>query len=52
MQWARELGQKSKPTVAVPLHSCEHFYIVTKPLDEVDNMMPGYYTIVFTYILT
>ena len=38
--WARELGQKSDPPVNVPLHACEHFYIVTKPLEGVDIMAP------------
>eukprot|EP00111_Clytia_hemisphaerica_P024731 TCONS_00072897-protein len=37
--WARELGQKSDIQVQVPLHACEHFYIVTKPCN-VDTMMP------------
>ena len=26
--WARELGQLSQPPVAIPLHACEHFYVV------------------------
>ncbi|XP_041376900.1 pyruvate dehydrogenase phosphatase regulatory subunit, mitochondrial-like isoform X2 [Gigantopelta aegis] len=39
-QWARELGKLSKPKVRVPLHSCEHFYVVTKPIEGVDNMQP------------
>ncbi|XP_028392867.1 pyruvate dehydrogenase phosphatase regulatory subunit, mitochondrial-like isoform X2 [Dendronephthya gigantea] len=39
-QWARELGLKSEPVVHVPLHSAEHFYIVTKPLPEIDPMLP------------
>lgn len=38
-QWARQLGQLSNPPVNIPLHSSEHFYIVTKPMD-VDPMMP------------
>lgn len=38
-QWARFLGEKSSPNVRIPLHSCEHFYIVTKPFD-VEPMMP------------
>src|SRR6185312_12457475 len=29
--WARELGAKSG--VAVPLHACEHFYLVTEPIE-------------------
>ncbi|XP_035679214.1 pyruvate dehydrogenase phosphatase regulatory subunit, mitochondrial-like isoform X1 [Branchiostoma floridae] len=31
-QWAWELGQQSSPSVRVPLHSCEHFYIITDPV--------------------
>ena len=30
-EWARELGLKSG--VNIPLHACEHFYIVTEPID-------------------
>lgn len=40
-QWAREIGQKSKPKVRVPLHSCEHYHILTKPIEEIDRLMPG-----------
>ncbi len=42
-QWARELGQQADRPVRVPLHPCEHFYIVTKPMENVDRMMPGKY---------
>ncbi|KAK2554794.1 Pyruvate dehydrogenase phosphatase regulatory subunit [Acropora cervicornis] len=38
-QWAWQLGQKCEPKVSFPLHSTEHFYVVTKPLD-VPSMMP------------
>lgn len=31
--------QKCEPKVSFPLHSTEHFYVVTKPLD-VPSMMP------------
>ncbi|MBN3316616.1 PDPR phosphatase, partial [Atractosteus spatula] len=31
-QWAYELGQASEESVSVPLHACEHFYLLTKPL--------------------
>ncbi len=41
LQWARQLGKKSDPRVRVPLHSCEHFYLVTKPLDGISPFMPG-----------
>nr|XP_057934802.1 pyruvate dehydrogenase phosphatase regulatory subunit, mitochondrial [Doryrhamphus excisus] len=33
-QWAYELGQASETKVSVPLHGCEHFYLLTKPLPE------------------
>uniref|UniRef100_A0A672FV84 Pyruvate dehydrogenase phosphatase regulatory subunit, mitochondrial n=2 Tax=Salarias fasciatus TaxID=181472 RepID=A0A672FV84_SALFA len=33
-QWAYELGQASEMKVSVPLHGCEHFYLLTKPLPE------------------
>ncbi|KAK3581173.1 hypothetical protein CHS0354_024706 [Potamilus streckersoni] len=39
-QWARELGKKSEPKVRVPLHSCEHFYVVTQPIEDMDKMLP------------
>ena len=43
-QWARELGKKTSPVpVDVPLHSCEHYYMVTKPQEGIDRMMPGTY---------
>ncbi|XP_078735628.1 pyruvate dehydrogenase phosphatase regulatory subunit, mitochondrial isoform X2 [Lampetra fluviatilis] len=31
-QWAYELGQCSDEAVSVPLHPCEHFYLLTQPL--------------------
>ena len=31
-KWAYELGQASETKVSVPLHGCEHFYLLTKPL--------------------
>src|SRR5262244_1111063 len=36
--WARELGRLSG--VTVPLHACEHMYIVTKPIDGVTPDLP------------
>lgn len=33
-QWAYELGQASEMKVSVPLHGCEHFYLLTKPFQE------------------
>ena len=40
-QWSRHVGQLSEPSVRVPLHPCEHFYIVTKAIEGIDPMMPG-----------
>ena len=37
-QWARSLGLLSG--VSVPLHSAEHFYIVTEPIKGVHPMLP------------
>jgi 4-methylaminobutanoate oxidase (formaldehyde-forming) len=34
--WARELGAKSG--VAIPLHACEHFYLVTEPIDGLSRL--------------
>ncbi|ELU09314.1 hypothetical protein CAPTEDRAFT_226885 [Capitella teleta] len=39
-QWARDLGQLSSIPVRVPLHSCEHYYLVTKAMDAVSASMP------------
>ncbi len=36
--WARELGRLSG--VTVPLHACEHMYIVTNPIDGVPPDLP------------
>ncbi|XP_065914697.1 pyruvate dehydrogenase phosphatase regulatory subunit, mitochondrial-like [Dysidea avara] len=41
-QWARDLGKLSNPKVKIPLHSTEHYYLVSKPFkDAVDSMLPG-----------
>jgi 4-methylaminobutanoate oxidase (formaldehyde-forming) len=37
-QWARALGAQSG--VSIPLHSAEHFYIVTEPIAGVHPMLP------------
>ena len=37
-QWAKAIG--SMAGVTVPLHSAEHFYVVTEHIDGVDRMMP------------
>eukprot|EP00794_Sanderia_malayensis_P019005 gene19005-20917_t len=39
-QWARDLGLRSDTPVNIPLHSTEHFYIVTKPMPGVHTMLP------------
>jgi heterotetrameric sarcosine oxidase gamma subunit len=36
--WARELGQKNG--VGVPLHACEHYYLVTEPIPDVPSDLP------------
>ncbi len=36
--WSRELGKSIG--VSIPLHACEHFYIVTEPLDKLPRNMP------------
>ena len=36
--WAREIGAKAG--VAVPLHACEHFYIVTEGIDGLQADLP------------
>ncbi|XP_033102420.1 pyruvate dehydrogenase phosphatase regulatory subunit, mitochondrial-like isoform X2 [Anneissia japonica] len=39
-QWSRDVGLKSSPQVRVPLHSAEHYYIITKAVKEVSPSMP------------
>ena len=36
--WAREIGEMAG--VAVPLHACEHFYIVTEGIDGLQSNLP------------
>jgi 4-methylaminobutanoate oxidase (formaldehyde-forming) len=36
--WAREIGAMAG--VAVPLHACEHFYIVTEGIDGLTSNLP------------
>ncbi|XP_064414420.1 pyruvate dehydrogenase phosphatase regulatory subunit, mitochondrial isoform X1 [Latimeria chalumnae] len=31
-QWAYELGLSNEEPVTIPLHACEHFYLLTQPL--------------------
>ncbi len=37
------MGAASTPAVTTPYHACEHFYVVTKPLEGVDLMTPSTY---------
>lgn len=39
--WARHVGQLSEPTVKVPLHPVEHYYLYTKQIPNIDPMTPG-----------
>lgn len=41
--WARKIGQCSNPTVKVPLHPVEHYYLRTKPIPNLDFLTPGKY---------
>ena len=36
--WGREVGEMAG--VAVPLHACEHFYIVTEPIKDLPRELP------------
>jgi heterotetrameric sarcosine oxidase gamma subunit len=36
--WSRELGKSIG--VSIPLHACEHFYIVSEPIDALPRNMP------------
>ncbi|GAB6031167.1 hypothetical protein CHUAL_007971 [Chamberlinius hualienensis] len=38
--WARNIGEMSEPRVKVPLHPCEHYYLVTKPVPGLKSDMP------------
>ncbi|XP_028166816.1 pyruvate dehydrogenase phosphatase regulatory subunit, mitochondrial isoform X4 [Ostrinia furnacalis] len=38
--WARQVGQLSNPQVKVPLLPCEHYYLHTKPIENLDPMTP------------
>lgn len=42
--WARKIGQRSNPTVKIPLHPVEHYYLRTNPISNLDSLMPGLYT--------
>ncbi|CAK6436780.1 unnamed protein product [Pipistrellus nathusii] len=32
-QWAYELGLSNEEPISIPLHACEHFYLLTRPLE-------------------
>jgi glycine cleavage system aminomethyltransferase T/glycine/D-amino acid oxidase-like deaminating enzyme len=36
--WARELGQKNN--IGVPLHACEHYYLVTEAIESLPQDLP------------
>ena len=36
--WGREIGRLAR--VDVPLHACEHFYVVTEPIDGLPSDLP------------
>lgn len=38
--WARNIGQLSQPIVKVPLHAVEHYFLHTKPVANLDPMLP------------
>ncbi|XP_070616787.1 pyruvate dehydrogenase phosphatase regulatory subunit, mitochondrial isoform X2 [Erythrolamprus reginae] len=40
-QWAYELGLSSEKPISIPLHACEHFYLLTRPLKTpLESSMP------------
>lgn len=38
--WARSIGQMSEPQVKIPLQAAEHYFLHTKPITNLDPMMP------------
>ncbi|XP_026736560.1 pyruvate dehydrogenase phosphatase regulatory subunit, mitochondrial-like, partial [Trichoplusia ni] len=38
--WARQVGQLARPKIKVPLLPCEHYYLHTKPIENLDPMTP------------
>ncbi|KAJ0184007.1 hypothetical protein K1T71_000430 [Dendrolimus kikuchii] len=38
--WARQVGQLARPQVKVPLLPCEHYYLHTKPIENLSPMTP------------
>jgi len=43
--WARKIGQLSNPSVKIPLHPVEHYYLRTNPISNLDSQTPGVYNI-------
>lgn len=39
--WARGVGKLSEPTVKVPLHAVEHYFLHTKSIPGIDPNTPG-----------
>lgn len=39
--WARTIGQRSNPSVKIPLHPVEHYYLRTNPIPNLDSQTPG-----------
>lgn len=38
--WARKIGQRSNPSVKIPLHPVEHYYLRTNPIPNLDSQTP------------
>lgn len=38
--WARSIGEMSEPSVKIPLQAAEHYFLHTKPITNLDPMMP------------
>lgn len=47
--WARKIGQRSNPTVKIPLHPVEHYYLLTNPIPNLDPLTPGLYYVLKSY---
>ncbi len=43
VQWARDVGLRTKPPVRVPVQPNEHQYLVTKPLEGLHTNTPCEY---------
>ena len=38
--WSRHVGEMSSPSVAVPIHPCEHYHLHTKPVPDLPPDTP------------